>query len=91
MPLAIKNLLDNAIKYNSTKSITIVINNAIEITNIGSQLDEPLQNYYTPFRTKSHGLGLGLYIVKNILDIHKLQLIYSYKTPLNKFMIIAKS
>jgi two-component system OmpR family sensor kinase len=91
LPLAIKNLLDNAIKYNSTKSITIVINNAIEITNIGSQLDEPLQNYYTPFRTKSHGLGLGLYIVKNILDIHKLQLIYSYKTPLNKFMIIAKS
>ena len=91
LPLAIKNLLDNAIKYSSTKSITLLIDNKIEIENVGLALDEPLENYYTPFRTKSHGLGLGLYIVKNILDIHKLKLEYNYQKETNKFIIITKS
>jgi len=86
--LVIKNLLDNALKYSHNKQITVIISEAgIEIMNQGEKLNEPLENYYKPFHTSKKGLGLGLYIVKSILDIHEMKLDYLYKEGANWFRI----
>ena len=86
--LVIKNLLDNAIKYSTNKQITVVIDtDRIEIINPGEELSEPLENYFKPFHTSKNSLGLGIYIVKSILDIHHRVLEYDHKDGLNIFTI----
>ena len=87
--LVLKNLLDNGIKYSTDKHITIIIdNNQLQIINNAEALSEPLENYFKPFHTSKKGLGLGLYIVKSILDIHKMELQYDHKEGKNIFMVI---
>jgi len=87
--LVIKNLLDNAIKYSTDKHITVIINeDRIEIINKGEELKEPLENYFKPFHTSKSGLGLGIYIVKSILDIHHRELNYRYEEGKNIFVVI---
>lgn len=86
--LVIKNLLDNALKYSTDKHITVIISiQGLEIMNLGETLQEPLENYFKPFHTSKKGLGLGLYIVKSILDIHAMQLDYLYKEGANWFRV----
>jgi len=55
--------------------------------NKGEKLGEPLENYFKPFHTSKKGLGLGLYIVKSILDIHNMHLDYLYTNGDNWFRI----
>ncbi len=87
--LVIKNLLDNAIKYSTDKHVLIVIEHErIEIINKGEALAEPLENYYKPFHTSKNSLGLGIYIVKSILDIHHMELEYAHKEGKNIFSIV---
>ncbi len=86
--LIIKNLLDNGIKYSIDKHITVVIDeNKLEVINRGEALQEPLENYFKPFHTSKKGLGLGLYIVKSILDIHQMKLDYQHKGSKNIFTV----
>jgi len=86
--LVIKNLLDNAIKYSTDKHITVIIDtDRIEIINPGEGLTEPLENYFKPFHTSKNSLGLGIYIVKSILDIHHRVLEYDHKDGMNIFTI----
>jgi len=86
--LAVKNLLDNAIKYSINKHVTIKIQeNHIEIINKSEALSEPLENYFKPFHTSKSGLGLGIYIVKSILDIHHRTLEYRYEGGNNIFTV----
>jgi len=86
--LVIKNLLDNGIKYSVDKHITVVIDkNKLEIINRGEALKEPLENYFKPFHTSKKGLGLGLYIVKSILDIHQMELDYQHEESKNIFTL----
>ena len=87
--LVIKNLLDNAIKYSADKHVIVIINeDRIEIINNGVELKEPLENYFKPFHTSKSGLGLGIYIVKSILDIHHRELEYRYEDGKNIFAVI---
>ncbi|MEA1879050.1 MAG: ArsS family sensor histidine kinase [Campylobacterota bacterium] len=87
--LVIKNLLDNAIKYSIDKKIVVVLdNNVLQIINSAKALPEPLENYFKPFHTSKKGLGLGLYIVKSILDIHQKELGYIHKNNKNIFTIV---
>jgi two-component system OmpR family sensor kinase len=87
--LVIKNLLDNGIKYSSNKHITVIIDNKqLQIVNKAPALEEPLENYFKPFHTSKKGLGLGIYIVKSILDIHTMELTYHHKDGKNIFTII---
>jgi len=87
--LVIKNLLDNGIKYSTDKHITVVIDNdIIKIINRGEALNEPLENYFKPFHASKKGLGLGLYIVKSILDIHHMELHYTHEDGENIFTVV---
>lgn len=86
--LALKNLIDNALKYSPEHKITISIyNNRIELTNTGEQFTHNLDEYTQPFHGKGHGFGLGLYIVQNIMELLKLKLTYHYENKENVFSI----
>lgn len=87
--LVIKNLLDNGLKYSTDKHITVIIDNdVLKIINKGEALQEPLESYFKPFHTSKKGLGLGLYIVKSILDIHHMELHYTHKDGENIFTVV---
>lgn len=91
--IAIKNLLDNALKYSSNKNVTIKTQgNSIVFQNQGEPLKYPLQSYFEPFfkgnEVKSNqSFGLGLYIIKHILDAHGYILKYDYEEGVNRFLI----
>ena len=88
LSLAIKNLMDNGIKYSRNKEVQVVIKEEkIKISNDGEPLSEALEAYFKPFHASKGGLGLGLYIVKSILDIHKLKLQYHHEDGRNVFTI----
>jgi two-component system OmpR family sensor kinase len=86
---AIKNMIDNAIKYSEDKKVIITAREGkILFENYGKGLDEPLSYYIEPF-TKSHkavqSFGLGLYIVNAILEAHGYKLMYEHLNGWNRF------
>jgi two-component system, OmpR family, sensor kinase len=86
---AIKNMIDNAIKYSDDKKVIITAREGkILFENYGKGLDEPLSYYIEPF-TKSHkavqSFGLGLYIVNAILEAHGYRLVYEHLNGWNRF------
>jgi len=86
---AIKNMIDNAIKYSDDKKVIITAREGkLLFENYGKGLDEPLNYYLEPF-TKSHkavqSFGLGLYIVSSILLSHGYDLKYEYLNGWNRF------
>lgn len=91
--LAIKNLIDNALKHSNDTKVTIKEEeySLLFISN-GAELQKPLQEYFKPFhadtKNKTHGMGLGLYIVHSILQMHNMQLEYEYKEKQNIFRIV---
>ena len=92
--VAVKNLIDNAIKYSEDKKVTIKTDdkNQIIFENMGEELEYPLKNYFEPFfanQSKSkNGFGLGLYIVNSILKANSCILKYEYEDGINKFIIV---
>jgi two-component system OmpR family sensor kinase len=93
--LAIKNLLDNAIKYGKEKPKIILKNNTMYIINTGKKLSKKVEQYNKPFEKKyensKSGLGLGLYLVNNILNAHSFKLEYKFENNKNIFFIRFKS
>ena len=86
--LTLKNLIDNAIKYAHDKRAIIRIDtDTISIINKADKLPKPLSHYFEPFHSSTGGLGLGLYIVKSILDIHAMTLYYRHEGGENIFTI----
>jgi two-component system OmpR family sensor kinase len=85
--LVLKNLFANAIEYSISKKVNIIIDDEIKIINDGESLRGDITEYYKPFHASKKGLGLGIYIVKNILDMHNMHLKYSYQDSKNIFTI----
>lgn len=100
LSIAIKNLIDNALKYNdyrkTNKIIIQVTNDTISVLSSGKRLTKEL-DFYTQTFTKDDnartisGYGLGLNIVKRIVDIHQFKFYYSYENDYNIFSILLKT
>lgn len=92
MSLVFKNLIDNSLKYGKDPSISYE-EKSVLFTSNGDPLKYDLDYYTEPFvkgveyETLSKGLGLGLYIVKDILIRQGYALSYSYHLGKNIFKI----
>ncbi|HQS67816.1 MAG TPA: ArsS family sensor histidine kinase [Sulfuricurvum sp.] len=89
---AIKNMIDNAIKYSPTKTMSIRMEDDIIVfSNYGDPLTKPL-SYYVEAFTKDHptkdSFGLGLYIVNAILMEHGYCLAYERREDENCFLFV---
>ena len=91
MPIALKNLIDNGIKFSPNKKAIIKANKEkIEIISLGEQLKHELSYYTEAFsqeEKRSDGFGLGLYIVKTIVNLHGYKLEYKYEDGKNYLII----
>ncbi|QKF60111.1 ArsS family sensor histidine kinase [Aliarcobacter lanthieri] len=91
MSIALKNLIDNAIKFGEDKKASVEANkDFIKIGSIGEPLKNKLSFYTDAFyqeEKRSNGFGLGLYIVKTIANLHKFTLSYEHKDGKNYFII----
>lgn len=88
--VALKNIMDNGIKYSSNNRVKVVSDedNIIFMTK-GKKLDKDFEYYLAPFTQSDNSkqsLGLGLYIVDNIIKAHKLKFLYEYKNGENLFI-----
>ena len=89
--IALKNLIDNAIKYSDNRRFMVVANNKeIVVESRGKKLENPLSYYIRPYTQGTGavcGLGLGLYIVDIIVKAHGFSFSYEYKKEKNRFII----
>lgn len=91
LTIALKNLIDNAMKYSIEYPITIIaINNELYISNISKKLSNTLTYYVQPFTREPNqqlGHGLGLNIVNKVLQMHNFKLNNKYENSSNIFYI----
>jgi two-component system OmpR family sensor kinase len=88
--IAIKNMIDNGIKYSEDSKIHIFADqNSIDFLSKGSKLQKEISYYTEPFtqgeQNQTNSFGLGLYIVDSILKAHDKYLAYEYKNGYNIF------
>ncbi|MBY0541049.1 MAG: ArsS family sensor histidine kinase [Campylobacterales bacterium] len=89
--IAVKNLIDNAIKYSPNKEVLIKTENEnIIFENSGEELKYPLEKYFEPFFSnedkQKDSFGLGFYIISNILKANNYSLEYEYIDGINRFI-----
>ncbi len=89
--VAIKNLIENAIKYSDNGEVNIELNEeGILISNKGAPLANDISYYFEPFYRgdiTKQGYGLGLSIVKEIIMLHKMEINYRYDCGTHIFYI----
>lgn len=93
MSMVFKNLIDNALRYSTDGKVEIKENtNELIFSSNGKKLEKEFSEYFKPFhndiKSKNHGMGLGLYIIKSILDMHGFNFKYEYINGQNHFIII---
>lgn len=94
LSIALKNLIENAKKYKSSGKISIIAENQrIGVRNFGSALQKDIDYYLEPFaRDQSHaliqGYGLGLGIIKGVLELHHFALEYTYQEGVHCFTMV---
>jgi len=95
LSIALKNLTDNALKYAIKKPIFIkAYDKTIEVKSSGKKLEETLEFYCEVFTQgdnsrEQQGYGLGLSMVKRVIDKHNFTLSYRFEDNLNIFTIKA--
>lgn len=87
---AIKNMVDNGIKYSSDARIKILIKqHELCFESKGERLSKPLSYYIEPFTKENpskNSFGLGLYLVDSILKVHGEVLAYEHENGINRFI-----
>ena len=93
LSIALKNLIDNALKYTTKKPIFVIAQeNKIIVKSGGEKLEKSLEYYCEDFTQGDNsraqkGYGLGLSLVKRVLDKHRFKLSYEYEDGCNLFAI----
>jgi two-component system, OmpR family, sensor kinase len=86
---AMKNVIDNGIKYSIDQTIQILANRAkISFISQGKPLKYELEYYLEPFvqeKNSHQSFGLGLYIVYHIIKAHHIAFTYEHKEGYNYF------
>lgn len=89
--IAVKNLIDNAIKYSNQYPIVIQAKyNELSVSSYGEKLSQDLKYYLEPFTqelSQRDGFGLGLSIVNKIIKKHDFRLSYKYLNGMNVFIV----
>ena len=87
---AIKNMIDNGIKYSDDKHVKVVIKNReLCFESNGECIRHPLKYYIEPFtkdNPSKNSFGLGLYLVDSILKAHDEVLAHEYDNGVNRFI-----
>jgi two-component system OmpR family sensor kinase len=87
---AIKNMIDNGIKYSPDAHVKILmVNNELCFESKGACIAHPLQYYIEPFTKENpskNSFGLGLYLVDSILKAHSEVLAHEYHNGVNRFI-----
>ena len=87
---AIKNMIDNGIKYSPDKNVKILmIKDELCFESRGECISHPLQYYIEPFtkdNPSKNSFGLGLYLVDSILKAHNQVLAHEYEDGVNRFI-----
>lgn len=87
---AIKNMIDNGIKYSTDSHVKIkIVENELCFDSVGECLAHPLSYYIEPFTKENpskNSFGLGLYLVDSILKAHNQVLAHEYKDGVNRFI-----
>jgi two-component system OmpR family sensor kinase len=90
---ALKNLLDNAMKYADSKPVKIKLeNNCLTISNTGKPFSQNFETYLQAYQrdTEQHaleGMGLGLYIANEIVTRHGYTFLYDFSEGQHHFSI----
>jgi two-component system OmpR family sensor kinase len=90
---ALKNLIDNAVKYADSMPVVVRYEKGcLSVANTGSPFNEHYTTYLKPYQrdTSQHGLegmGLGLYLVNEIVTRHGYRLTYDYRNGMHRFGI----
>jgi two-component system OmpR family sensor kinase len=87
---AVKNMIDNGIKYSTDNHVRIVIHNKeLCFESKGDCIKHPLSYYIEPFtkdNPSKNSFGLGLYLVDSILKAHDQVLAHEYDNGVNRFI-----
>ena len=87
---AIKNMIDNGIKYSLDAHVKIlIIDDELCFESTGECIKHPLQYYIEPFtkdNPSKNSFGLGLYLVDSILKAHNKVLAHEYEKGINRFI-----
>ncbi|WP_103588554.1 ArsS family sensor histidine kinase [Campylobacter concisus] len=88
---ALKNLLDNALKYSKKEVFLEISNDHFMVVSYGDKIDDERLDFNKAFNRKSEfsgaGLGLGLYIANQIFTRHGCEMKYKYKDGKNCFLV----
>lgn len=92
--VALKNLIDNALKYRTQGKVRLLVReNEILVQNFAPKLEDKISNLFAEFyrgeqslkNPQISGLGLGLAIVKAVCKLHKIQIFYDFKENIHSF------